>query len=185
MARGEKPWRWRMASSSNRFQNWKPTWTGPADRTWVMAMRSVWTAMRSPSGSSIRRRAGVLVPGAGLPLPDLADDLLDFGIGLGEEVGLADEGVFDLAGQSEPILGGPGAEITEGADDLLAGAIGSMDGLNQQVVGVSLILVSAGGLSHVHSHYGNAQSGESQGGLRGISHYNGRGRGKARRKLGV
>jgi hypothetical protein len=30
----------------SRFQNWKPTWTGPAGRGWVMAMESVWTAMR-------------------------------------------------------------------------------------------------------------------------------------------
>jgi hypothetical protein len=71
------------------------------------------------------------VRGAGLALPDLADNVFDFGIRLGEETGLTDEGVFDFAGQAQPVFGGPGAEVTEGADDLLAGAFGSVDGLNQ------------------------------------------------------
>jgi len=99
-----------------------------------------------------RRRVGVLGSGAGWALSDSADDRCAFGIGLGEEVDLTDEGAFDLAGQAQPLLGGPGAEVTEGADDLLAGAFGGMDGLNQQVVGVRLILVTAAGLSHVQGH---------------------------------
>ena len=131
------------------------------------------------------RRVGVVMVGVGLALPDLADDLLDFGIGLGEEVGLTDEGIFDFAGQAQPFLGGPGAEVTERADDLLARALGSMDGLNQQIVGISSILVPAGGLSHVHSHYVNAPSVRIQVRPRGISHYNGLGPGKNRRKQGA
>src|SRR5262249_13081243 len=73
-----------------------------------------------------RCRLGVRVRGLGLALSNLANDLFDFGIGLGEEMGLTDEGVFDLAGQAQPVLSGPGAEVTQGADDLLAGAFGSV-----------------------------------------------------------
>src|SRR5262249_41939235 len=79
MARVEKPWRWRMASSPNRFQNWKPTWRGPAERGLVMARESVWTETRSAwtgwGGGTGQRRGG-----AGLAVLDPADDLLDFRI---------------------------------------------------------------------------------------------------------
>ncbi|MHB1787701.1 MAG: hypothetical protein ACYCS7_16505 [Acidimicrobiales bacterium] len=109
-----------------------------------------------------RSGLGLLAGAFGLALADLADDLFDFGIGLGEEVGLADECVFDLAGEEQPVLGGPGAEVTQGADDLLPRTVGGMDGLNQQVIGVSLILVTAGGFSHVHGHYGSGYPGRIQ-----------------------
>ena len=47
MALVEKPRRLRIASNPSRFQNWKPTWTGPAVRCRVAVTRSACTVTRS------------------------------------------------------------------------------------------------------------------------------------------
>jgi len=113
---------------------------GPALRP--VALRVVWEVAQA-----------VDLPVIGIGGVAAVDDVLDFRIRICEQVHLPDKCIFDLAGQFEPLVGGTRREIAQGADDLLTGSFGGMDGLHQQVVGVGLVLVSAGGLAHVHSHY--------------------------------
>ena len=52
--------------------------------------------------------------------------------------------------QGEPLGMGTRAEVAEGADDFLAGAFGSENAFDEEVVDVGLAFVSPRGLADVH-----------------------------------
>src|SRR5262249_16663924 len=67
-----------------------------------------------------------------------------------EQVILTDERVLDFAGELEPLLARPRAEVAERTDRLLARPFRRHHGLDQHVVGVGLAVIGATGFADVH-----------------------------------
>jgi hypothetical protein len=87
------------------------------------------------------------------PLTNTLDKVLHFGVGRIQQALLTHQAVFHAMCQLQPLLGRARAEIAQRTDDLLPWAFGGMDRLDQQVVGVGLVLIAAGVFSEEHSHY--------------------------------
>src|SRR5262252_8307912 len=67
-----------------------------------------------------------------------------------EQVILTDERVLDFAGELEPLLARPRAEVAERTDRLLAWPFRRHHGLDQHVVGVGLAVIGATRFADVH-----------------------------------
>ena len=84
------------------------------------------------------------------PCLHAANNIGDLGIIGSEQVALADQRVFDLTGEFEPLLTRACAEIAERADRLLARSFQGVDRFHQHVIGVRPALVGANRFADVH-----------------------------------
>src|SRR5215472_13055080 len=105
------------------------------------------------AGLRARRRCGwfsLSVRLIGSPRSQAGNNLGDFVSIAIEQVILTDERVLDFAGELEPLLARPRAEVAERTDRLLARPFRRHHGLDQHVVGVGLAVIGATGFADVH-----------------------------------
>ena len=80
----------------------------------------------------------------------MTNDGGDFAIALIDQAPLTEQRIFDLAREPEPLLARPRAEVTERADCLLPWSLRGTDRLDEQIVGVDLLLVTLDRLPDEH-----------------------------------
>src|SRR5215510_2361877 len=86
----------------------------------------------------------------GLPRPHASNNPGDFAVIATEQIILPDQRLLDFAGEFEPLLARPRAEVAERTDRLLARPFRRHHGLDQHVVGVGLAVIGATRFADVH-----------------------------------
>jgi len=85
------------------------------------------------------------------PLPDPANDIGHFSISRIEQIGLADDGVFDLARKLEPVRARSRAQIAQGTHRPLARPFRGSERLHQYVIGIGPAFIGANRFADVHA----------------------------------